>query len=198
MSNSEKGIWAWSLVKLFVGGSLLLFALTFMFQGWNEEAVRASIRWSARISGSLFCLAFGASAFHAWQKNSFSWWVFMNRKFFGISFAIVHLVHLFFLILLQLYFYPLFTEDSDSLIVVGILAYVFIVLMLLTSFPFFSKFLTKKNWKILHTTGGYWIWVVFMNSFWGRAIHQPEYLPIAILLVLVFGLRIWKLRFSRT
>ena len=193
MSNSEKGIWAWSIVKLCVGGALILFAGIFILNGWNEEAIRMAIRWSARISVVLFCIAFAATSFHAWRKNSFSWWVFMNRKFFGISFAIVHLIHLLFLILLQFNFYPLFAQGVDFSILGGILAYIFIVLMLLTSFPFFSKFLTKKSWKILHTSGGYWIWVVFMISFWKRAIHQPEYLPLSILLVLVFILRMWKL-----
>lgn len=138
-SSESKGIWAWQLVALIMGITLITYCITFLKSGFYEESTRQVIRFSARFSVILFCIAFGANAFHQSIKNSFSWWVFMNRKFLGISFAFNHLIHLFFLSLLQKDFHPVFElADTFSLLGGGI-AYLFIILMLLTSFSFSKK-----------------------------------------------------------
>lgn len=193
-TNQGRGIWAWDIVKIITLFSILLFLSIFHLKGFNEESNRIVIRLTARISGILFCLAFGASAFHSWSKNSFSWWIFMNRKFWGISFAIMHLVHLAFLVLLQQYFHPVFEQAATTSLLSGGLAYLFLVLMLLTSFPSFAKKISKQNWKILHSYGGYWIWLIFIISYLKRVIHgSNEYIPLVLLLALILLLRICKL-----
>jgi len=155
-NNHGRGVWAWDIVKLITICSIVLFLTIFYTKGFNEESNRLAIRLTARISGILFCLAFSASAFHAWFQNSFSWWFFMNRKFWGISFAIMHLVHLAFLVFLQQYFHP--------------------------------------SWKILHTAGGYWIWLIFMISYVKRVLQGlNEYWPLVILFSITILLRIWKI-----
>lgn len=191
-SNESRGIWAWDIVKLITLLTTILFFGIFYFEGYDESSNRIVIRLTARISGILFCLAFGAAAFHRWQQNSFSWWLKMNRKFFGISFALMHLVHLFFLFLLQKNFHPVFEMAAVSSLLGGGLAYLFAVLMLLTSFPFFSKKISKPNWKRLHTFGGYWIWLIFMISYAKRVDTELSYLPLVLLFVSVLLLRIWK------
>ena len=119
----------------------------------------------------------------------------MNRKFWGISFALMHLVHLGFLVLLQQYFHPVFEKAATTSLMAGGLVYLFLVLMLLTSFPFFAKKITSKTWKILHTAGGYWIWLIFMISYVKRVIHgSNEYIPLVLLFAITILLRIWKLR----
>ncbi len=193
-NNQGRGIWAWDIVKIITLFSIVLFLSIFYIKGFNEESNRIVIRLTARMSGILFCLAFGASAFHTWSKNSFSWWIFMNRKFWGISFAILHLVHLAFLVLLQQYFHPVFEKAATTSLLAGGLVYLFLVLMLLTSFPFFAKKITKQSWKILHTAGGYWIWLIFMISYVKRVIRgSNEYIPLVILFAIILLLRIWKL-----
>ncbi len=106
-------------------------------------------------------------------------------------FALIHLIHLFFLILLQRYFHPVFTLRSPIITALGGLAYLFLVLMLLTSFERFSKFVSRNTWKNIHLYGGYWILIVFSNSIYGRVIAgQMAYLPLAILLTFVWLIRI--------
>ena len=118
----------------------------------------------------------------------------MNRKFWGISFAILHLVHLAFLVLLQQYFHPVFEKAATTSLMAGGLVYLFLVLMLLTSFPFFAEKITTKSWKILHTAGGYWIWLIFMISDVKRVIRgSNEYIPLVLLFAIILLLRIWKL-----
>lgn len=186
----SRGLWHWDVVKLTVGLSLLYFALLYYFGGFDETTTRQAIRMSARVAVVLFCVAFGASAFHRLVKNGFSFWLLMNRKYFGISFAILHLIHLGFLLVLQQNFHPVFNMAKTISLLGGGLAYVFVVLMLLTSFEFFSKYLTRKQWKILHTAGGYWIWFIFIRSYVKRALTEYEYIPLVVLLVAVVALRL--------
>jgi len=168
--DGGRGIWAWDLVQTIIALSTLLF-LWFLYRyGFSEEGLRRVIRWTARID------------------------VFMNRKFFGISFALLHLIHLAFLGLLQLYFHPVFEQAAGISLMAGGLAYFFIVSMLLTSFPFFAKWISSENWRRLHTFGAYWIWLIFMTTTW-KAIMEGvyEWIPTGVVLVLVLLLRLWAL-----
>lgn len=193
LKDSGRGLWAWDIVKVVTILPIIAFAGIFYFQGFNEESNRIIIRLTAKIASILFCLAFVASAFHRWQKNSFSWWLMMNRKYFGISFAIMHLLHLAALLLLQQKFHPVFDLAASTSLLAGGMAYLFAILMLLTSFPFFEKMISKKNWKILHTVGGYWIWVIFINTnLKGMMKGELEYVLVVLLFVFVMVLRIWR------
>jgi hypothetical protein len=197
--DGGRGIWAWDLVQTIIALSTLLF-LWFLYRyGFSEEGLRRVIRWTARIDVFLFCMAFSASAAHLLIRNSFSFWWKMNRKFFGISFALLHLIHLAFLGLLQLYFHPVFEQAAGISLMAGGLAYFFIVSMLLTSFPFFAKWISSENWRRLHTFGAYWIWLIFMTTTW-KAIMEGMYkwIPTGVVLVLVLLLRLWALYKKRT
>ena len=193
-SQESRGIWEWDLVKLIVGLSVFLFVGLYLIGGLTEASTREAIRWSARISVSMFCLAFAASSIHYFTKNSFSFWIMMNRKYWGISFAIVHLIHLAFLGILQYFFHPVFTlADSISLLAGG-MAYLFLVLMLLTSFEAFAAKLSRRNWRLLHLIGGYWIWIIFANSYWGNVLVNEiySYLPLALMILITLILRLLK------
>ena len=188
--NDEQGIWAWDIVKLILVGSVIFFGGILFSYGFTEEGTRQAIRWTARISVVLFSLAFATSGLHRWLQNSLTFWLLMNRKYFGISFALIHLIHLFYLMILQYNFHPVFEKAKTISLIGGGMAYFFLLAMLITSFKQFSKYLSKRQWKILHTVGGYWIWYIFLRSYWKRAFTEPEYYPLAILLVLVLIVRV--------
>ena len=193
MANNQtsKGIWEWDLVKWIIGLSILLYAAFFLIFGFTEEGTRCAIAWSSKISFGCFCLAFSASAAHNRIKNSLSFWWLMNRKYLGISFAINHLLHLGFLVILQQVFHPVFELAAGTSLLAGSLAYFFIVIMLLTSFETFSKFLSHKNWKRLHTIGGYWIWVIFLSTYAKKVINVGVvFLPFVLLLLLILVIRL--------
>jgi methionine sulfoxide reductase heme-binding subunit len=187
-----KSIWDWDIVKWIMAVSVLLLIANFSFRGFNEDSVRSVIAGTARVDVVLFCLAFGATSLHKLLQNSFSFWLMMNRKYWGISFALLHIVHLLFLIILQQYFHPVFTLAARFSLFAGGMAYVFIILMLLTSFDTFSQLISKTAWQWLHLIGGHWIWLVFMSSYWKRVLRgELAFLPLALLLVLVMILRVW-------
>ncbi len=166
--------------------------------GFTEDSLRMNIRWSARFSLIYFCVAFSASSFHVALKKNTTQWILENRKYFGISFAIIHLIHLFFLFLLHLNFHAVFIKRSLTEISLGGLAYVFTILMLMTSFDRGRKRLSMTQWNSLHTIGGYWILIVFSNSIIGRVLAgKIEYLPLAIIIMTVWCMRFISWRKNR-
>ena len=63
-------------------------------------------------------------------------------------------------------------------------------LMFLTSFEKFASYLSKQQWKWLHLIGGSWIWIVFMSTYFKRALTEPlHWIYIGIVLA-VMGLRV--------
>lgn len=190
-NKQGSGLWEWKLVQVIIGLALLYFGQLFLFNDFDETTTRQAIAMSARVSVILFSLAFVASSFHYFFKNSFSWWLRMNRKYIGISFTIMHLIHLVFLIVLQQYFHPVFNIAKTISLLGGGLAYLFVVLMLLTSFPFFAKYLSSKQWSVLHTVGGYWIWYIFIRSYVRKVTFGGyDFIPIVLLLITVIIFRI--------
>ena len=193
---SNKGIWDWQVVKLVTGLSILLYILLFGYFGFTETANREAIRWSGRISFACFNLAFVANSLHQVLKNSLSFWLLMNRKYWGISFAISHWIHLGFLALLQYAFHPVFVVAKTTSLAAGILVYFFLTMMLLTSFERFANLISRKNWKRLHLIGGAWIWIIFMSTYLKRALTEPTHWMYVGLLMIVLFLRIrhWAIK----
>jgi len=193
--TSSRGVWEWAIVKLILFLCLLLFGGFIAFEGYAEEGIRLIIRWSARISITCFCIAFAGKYFHLRVRNSFSFWIYMNRRYWGITFAIIHLIHLAFLGVLQYSFHPVFEKAAATSLLAGGLAYVFVVLMLLTSFEAFSKLLSDKQWRILHTVGGYWILFIFSTSY-TKGVLRGEYWDL-IFLSMIVGVLLLRLLGSK-
>lgn len=187
----------WKLVRWILIVSIAAFGALYFNNGFTELATRLCIRLSAKISASLFSLAFAASSLHYFFKRPWTTWILTNRKYLGISFAIVHLMHLGFLGILHLYFHPIFEVAATSSLIGGGLAYLFLALMLATSFERFSKMITHRQWILLHTIGGYWIWFIFAKSYWKRVMIEMEYLPLLLLFAVVLILRIGKVIFKQ-
>lgn len=185
-------LWRWQLLTVLLTGTFLVYCIIFLQGGLQQESTRLAIRWSARFAVVLFCAAFGASALqHIWKGN-FTFWLRSNRKYLGIAFALTHLSHLSFLVLLQAKFHPVFDLAKTSSLMAGGTAYFFVVAMLLTSFDTFSKQLSPKQWKWLHTIGGWWIWAIFFNSYRKNALEYPGYMMLFLMLVVVAMLKLWK------
>lgn len=154
------------------------------------EEVRRVIRLTARTSVVLFLLAFTASAAWRFWPNAWTRWQRQNRRYLGVSFAFSHGVHLV-AILTLLRMAPEEMADVTTITWIGGgLAYLFIAAMTATSFDRTTQMIGPRAWKILHTTGSYYIWFIFANSYLSRAAMIPEYIPAAAVVVLALALRI--------
>jgi hypothetical protein len=155
------------------------------------EAAGRAVRLTARTSVALFLAAFTASALFRLWPNAWTRWQRQNRRYLGVSFAVSHGVHLAAIFWLQ-HVQPVeFAERVNAITWIGGgLAYVFIAAMTATSFDRTAAMIGPRAWKILHTVGSYYIWLIFANSYIGRALAMPEYIPAAALVVIALGLRI--------
>ena len=190
-STSERGIWGWSLVGWLTGVPFLLYIAFLVLYGYTETGVRAVVAWSAKISFAYFWMAFVAGAVHRRLRHSFSFWWLMNRRFFGISFALNFIVHLFFLGQLQWSFHPVFNLAATTSLLAGGLAFFFTFLMLFTSFETTKDWLGRRRWKVLHTVGSYWIWTIFLSTYTKKVLHVGVlFLPFVGLLLVALYLRL--------
>lgn len=191
-----RGIWEWQIVTYSLLALLGFMCAVMFYKGFTEEGVRILIRNTARFSFFFFVLAFVASALHKLMKSSITWWLRMNRKYLGITFALGHLIHLVTIVILQWKFHPVFEQADLVSLFGGGIAYIFVLMMLVTSFDKFKSPLAPKSWSLLHTFGGYWIWAVFLSTFHNRTDEPIHWIFVAIL-VGVLILRLNQLRLNR-
>ena len=173
---------------------ILIFGITSMLHiklnGTGEETVRDLIQWTGKISAILFSIAFGLGAIHYFIKNNTTAFLLKHRPHFGLAFAVSHTYHLFFLIWLQNMIHPVFTLAKTSSLLAGGSAYFFMYLMVITTFPKIKSKLNTVKWKALHLIGGYWIWIIFFNSYFKNVMNKDRHHLLFAMLVLVFILRI--------
>jgi sulfoxide reductase heme-binding subunit YedZ len=155
---------------------------------WDVEGVRVVIRATARTSLLLFVLAFTASALARLLPGEFTRWQLRNRRYFGGSFAISHLIHLAAILsLVELDRALFWTLTNVPTIVLAGAAYLFIAAMAATSFDRSAAWLGPRKWRLLHLFGGWYIWISFAIAFGKRAPLDSFYWPW-VALVLAAGL----------
>ena len=181
----------WSIVGYVVAGLAGFGALVFALAGWNEAAVRFVVRSTARTAVILFLMAFGASALKRFFPARPTRWLRRNRRYVGVSFAAAHFLHLAMLVTLAVAYPDPFVRELQAVTLIGGgLAYAFIAAMAATSFDRTAAWLGPQRWRRLHTVGGYYVWIVFTQSYIGRALVDPYYIPFAFALLAVLTLRV--------
>lgn len=183
---SSLSLQRWQIVKWSTIAIAIIFALILLTNGINEASFRIAIRFTARSSCILFLLAFCASSLRRFKSTPFSKWLLNNRRYLGLSMAISHGFHAVAIAgVAILTSENMVRDDFDAN-----LGYVFIILMTITSFKRPAALLGRRNWKILHTVGMYYLWLSFTVAFTTR-LNQSWliYLPFSTALVLVIILR---------
>lgn len=181
----------WRITGLVAIVLAVMSVSSFAWLGFSEEAIRAMVRGTARSSVTLFVLAFTASSLYSLFKANWARYLLLNRRYIGLSFALSHFVHLLFLILLMMY-YPEDSLAKLNVMEIGLasLTYLFILAMTITSFDAPRGWIGEKRWHLLHTTGMYLVWLIFVETYTFGSLHNPNYLPLLILLLVAMGLRI--------
>ncbi len=188
----ETHISKWNLVYI-ISLSFLLFVAVFIgINDFNLRSLQKLLKLSARVSFLIFTLTFSASSLILFYKNRITKWILANRKYLGISFAVIHFFHLLLLITKNYFFESAFVESSLISLIGGTITYSFIGLMLLTSFPYFSKRMKTKNWNFLHQTGGYAILITFTLAYLRYTIENPYFSVFLFIAMIVWTLRILK------
>ena len=159
-------------------------------RGFEVGGIRLAVRFTARASLLLFCLAFAAAPLARLWPAAPTRWLKRNRRYVGVSFAGSHAVHA----VAIAWFAIVAPRDfaaatSPASFIFGGIGYAFIVAMTATSFDRTAAAIGPRAWRILHTTGIYYLWVQFMVSFGMRIPQMPNYVWFLLPLLAVMALR---------
>ncbi len=176
----------WSLVAWSALALAIMLSSIAIVHGTDEVSWRIAIRATARTSVLLFLVTFVAAAVRKLWPGQISNWLRQNRRYLGVSFAMSHGCHA--LTILGL---AIATPNAIHADHGGLLGYTFIGLMTITSFDRPAQLLGHRPWKILHSTGSYYLWLAFALSFSKRIAGNPGfYAPITVALVTALLLKL--------
>ena len=141
--------------------SLLIIQAAIRLDLSAAEAVSSMIQLSVRCAVPWLYLAFAASSLQVMFPGSFSRWLLRNRSKFGLCFAAAMSWQLLFILWLVGAHTEYYVAEVYVLsdVVEGVVGYALLIAMTLTSFRFGRQLLTQKQWKLLHKSGIYWIWM---------------------------------------
>lgn len=161
--------------------------------GSDEAGLRALIRATARSSLVLFLLAFAASSLRVFVKTATTAWLLKNRRYVGLSFVVSHVIHLAAIVDVSVRWpHPFVEQSAQPLTLIGGGAgYVGLALMALTSWDGAVRKLGAKRWRILHVSGSWILWIIFAQSYAGRAVAAPW--PYALAMVAIIGVAVLRL-----
>jgi DMSO/TMAO reductase YedYZ heme-binding membrane subunit len=190
MPTSQHWFDGWRLFGLL---SLTLLGLSIWIAGMREfevDGARMVIRFTARTSLLLFCLAFSAAALARLWPNGGTRWLRRNRRYLGVTFAASHAIHLFAIACFAVMDPAAYAAaTSIASYIFGGIGYAFIIAMTATSFDRTAALMGARAWRMLHLTGGYYLLFQFTVSFGKRIPDMPLYALFLIPLVAVFALR---------
>jgi hypothetical protein len=149
----------WISVAL-VGMSTLVLAAA----GTGEDGVRMLIRATARSSAVLFLIAFLARPLRQLWRTDATAFAIKNRRYFGVSMAVSHLIHGIAIVWLLTVFPQAYAVDATTLAGGG-LGFVFIAAMAATSSDAAFRALGRARWTLLHRSGVWYLWFVFAFTF---------------------------------
>jgi len=190
MSQRQGWLEGWRLLAAFTLSLIALSLWIASMRQFEVEGVRMVIRFTARSSLLLFCLAFGAAAVARLWPNAGTRWLRRNRRYLGLSFAASHAIHAAAIMVFANMDPAGFAEaTSAASYIFGGIGYAFILALSATSFDRTAAMLGPRAWRGLHLVGGYYLWLQFMVSFGKRVPAMPVYAAFLIPLLIVMALR---------
>jgi sulfoxide reductase heme-binding subunit YedZ len=169
------------------GIAFLLFALPTAYylqqHGVDEGSLGVILRISARLALLIYLLVFIARPLRDLSVNPLSRNLLRNRRLIGIAFAAIMMAHLILLI----------ARNGFPADIFGMIVYLFIVLMLITSFNKPTAALGPKRWKLLHRTGLYVIGIALAQAQFRRVLQgqdNPVHLILSALILIAIGIRV--------
>lgn len=162
----------WLGLALGIGAVATGFALGDGLQDrWQHAA-----RYTARVGFPLLILAYVARPLHQLSPSGLSKATLARRRWIGLGFAISHTIHLGALIIaLQL------SGEERPLVTIlgGGFAYVLLYAMAFTSTAAAQRAMGRW-WKRLHRFGIHYLWLIFAQSYLGRAF-DPERMWVGVI-----------------
>jgi sulfoxide reductase heme-binding subunit YedZ len=195
--DSSKSSW-WSGTRLIATLALielLFIGIGVLVMGPEAPGLHWAIRWTARFSAVLFLLAFLASSLQRSLHRPWTAALLRERRYIGLGFAVSQLIHLAF-IGMAYRWAPSSMGPVDGAFAIGALGYLFTGLMALTSNDAAVRWLGLKSWRLLHSTGMYLLWAIFIGTYILNAKNDRLHLVQAIVFGLALAFKL-SVKFSR-
>ena len=192
MARGRNGFEGWRLFGLLtltlIGLSLWIAAM----RQFEVEGARMVIRFTARTSLLLFCLAFSAAALARLWPNAWTHWQRRNRRYLGVTFAASHAIHAIAITAFAMHDPAGFAAATSTVsYIFGGIGYLVIIALTATSFDRSAAMLGGRAWRRLHLVGGYYLLLQFMVSFGKRIPDMPLYALFLVPLAAVFAVRMF-------
>jgi sulfoxide reductase heme-binding subunit YedZ len=197
----RKSFGGWTLVGCASLTVAVMCAALIIARGSGEDGLRLVVRNTARTSFLFFVIAFVARALHALRQTRASLWLSENQPYLYASFAASHLIHAaaIFALAAATHGESLAGRSATTIIGGGAVAYLFIALAAAPAIPRAAAFVeSHTRVSAVRAFGLYYVWVIFMFSYGGRAVQSSFYKPFAFTLVAALALRVVALRRTRT
>jgi DMSO/TMAO reductase YedYZ heme-binding membrane subunit len=190
MSQRQSWIEGWRLLAVLTLSLIALSLWIASMRQFEVDGVRLAIRFTARSSLVLFCLAFGAAALVRLWPSAWTRWQHRNRRYLGLAFAASHAIHAIAIVAFANMDPAGFAEaTSAASYIFGGIGYAMIIAMSATSFDRTAALIGPRAWRALHLVGGYYLLFQFMVSFGKRVPAMPAYAAFLIPLFAVMALR---------
>ena len=190
MSEPRSWLEGWRLLAVLCLSLVALSLWIASMRQFELEGVRMVIRFTARSSLLLFCLAFSAAALARLWPNAWTSWQKRNRRYLGLGFAVSHAIHAVAIMAFAGMDPAGFAAaTSAASYVFGGIGYGFIIAMSATSFDRAAALIGPRAWRALHLVAGYYLWLQFMVSFGKRVPAMPLYAAFLLPLLIVMALR---------
>ena len=165
---AKQNLWGWLGVAL-VASAYLFYQL--VSSPLAEADWQYWARYTARLSFACFVLVYLAAPLYQISQAAPFLWLRQNRRNAGISFGLLHSIHLGALIS-----YFVMTPNHTNLptIIIGGGAYGAMFAMLATSNDAAIRALGTKNWRILHKFGIHYLAVVFALTYLSSLAQSPD------------------------
>jgi DMSO/TMAO reductase YedYZ heme-binding membrane subunit len=167
------------------------------YAGVGEPGLRLTLRMSARISFILFILTFLASPLHALAPGPLTEQLRANRRSLGLAFALAHFTAgVCVTTYVSLYPDSFYAVTYPLQRIGGTVGFLAIATMVVTSFDATKKWMTFRQWKVLHSVCLYFISINYLVSFGRRVVlhRDPFYAPFLALLLVAFAIRLYAVR----
>lgn len=182
--NHKYGAGLWMAVSFCV--VLILAAVVLFDMGMGEKGTIAALRLTARLSFLLFWLAYAGGAMAKLFGPPFAI-LARHGRYFGLSFAAAHLVHI------GLIVWLFHVSDHPPVLTSGFILFecvglVWIFVLAALSVERLRAVLSPRLWRLLYAIGLEYIALVFFFNFvvnpirYG-ALHPIQYLPFSVLIV---------------
>ena len=175
------------ILRVFLGATALTIigcALYLNFAGVTDDNIRLLLRLTARIAFLVLLVIFVARPLQQMFRTPFTRSLVLNRPLFGAAFAGVHTGH--FALLMYRAQQVSDFEFSVTGNLMGMLTYIIIYVMLVTTFSGPRRMIGPTAWRILHKVGLYWITAIFAQTQLPRSwsdLSDLNWWLVALLLV---------------